>query len=373
MLHDQPTTGRIPGLDALRCLGALSVVWLHVGSKEWFDDAGWGRWHPLVSGNTGVVLFYVLSGFLITSLAVDEVRANGRFLLGKFFVRRALRLFPLYYLALLVVFGLSLLGLTTVTARGWWYSLGYAFNFVPRADYNGLIGSFHTLATEEQFYLVYGLLLWLLLGRADTRHKLVVGLLGLGVVLLAANLANDRLPQLFAAYQQSHFVGRWMPVAADPLLVGALAAVLVKMPAAVAALGWLARRPRAHLPLHLLLLASSLWLFVGYAGWHRSINLLSIGFALLLVDLHLFRTSRLAVWGEFAPLAYLGKLSYGIYVWQSVFNGTGPSSRWIDSAWLSTTLVFVVSVLSYELYEKRFLRLKPYGGKRTGGAHLPGA
>lgn len=364
MLHDRPTTGRIPGLDALRFLGALSVVLLHVGSKEWFDDAGWSRWHPLASGNTGVVLFYVLSGFLITSLAVDEVRDNGRFLLGKFFVRRALRLFPLYYLALLVVFVLALFGATRVTPGGWIYALGYAFNFVPRTDYNGLIGSFHTLATEEQFYLVYGLLVWLLIGRADTGRKLLVGLLGLGAVLLAANLGNDRLPQLFAVYQQTHFVGRWMPVAADPLLIGALAAVIVKLPATLAGLGWLAQRPRWHLPLHLLLLGLGVCLFVGYAGWHRSTNLLSIGFALWLVDLHLFRSSRLAVWGEVAPLAYLGKLSYGIYVWQSVFNGTGAASRWIESALVSTTLVFMVSVLSYELFEKRFLRLKPYGERR---------
>lgn len=365
MLYDRSTTGRIPGLDALRFLGALSVVLLHVGSQDWFDDAGWGRWHPLVSGNTGVVLFYVLSGFLITSLAVDEVRSSGCFLLGKFFVRRALRLFPLYYLALLVVFGLSLMKLTTVTGRGWAYSLGYAFNFVPRTDYNGLIGAFHTLATEEQFYLVYGLLLWLLIGRAATRTKLTVGLSALGAALLASNLGNDRLPDLFAAYQQTHFVARWMPVAADPLLIGALAAVMVKLPLALDGLGWLAQRPRWHLPLHLLLLASSLSLFLGFAGWHRSTNLLSIGFALLVVDLHLFRATRLATWGEFAPLAYLGKLSYGIYVWQSVINGTGASSRWISSAWISTTLVFVVSALSYELFEKRFLRLKPYGGKRA--------
>ena len=121
-------TGHIPGLNALRFLGALSVIFLHLGSSQFFLDLGLENYHRLISGNTGVILFYVLSGFLITSLAIDEVTKNGSFNIIYFLQRRSLRLFPLYYLALLVIFMLSFFGVTRISDAGWLYAVFYAFN-----------------------------------------------------------------------------------------------------------------------------------------------------------------------------------------------------------------------------------------------------
>jgi peptidoglycan/LPS O-acetylase OafA/YrhL len=84
----------VASLNTLRFLGAVAVIATHLGSKGFLDRRGLGRLYVLVSGTTGVTLFYVLSGFLLTSLALTEIDRRGAFSFKNFFIRRALRLFP---------------------------------------------------------------------------------------------------------------------------------------------------------------------------------------------------------------------------------------------------------------------------------------
>ena len=93
------TRAHLPGLDGIRALAVLGVLWHHAGSGA--NAAGWH-----LNGFLGVDLFFVLSGLLITSLLLQEQAATGGISLGKFYMRRALRIFPLYYavLALLTLF-----------------------------------------------------------------------------------------------------------------------------------------------------------------------------------------------------------------------------------------------------------------------------
>ena len=86
-----------PALDGLRALCILGVIGSHMTDKP-----GWAG----LSGGLGVNVFFVLSGYLITMLALREERARGHLSLQAFYVRRTLRIFPLYYLALLVYCGL---------------------------------------------------------------------------------------------------------------------------------------------------------------------------------------------------------------------------------------------------------------------------
>ena len=148
----------VPSLNSLRFLGALFVILLHTGSYVWFEARGIERFHILISGSTGVVLFYVLSGFLLTSLALDEIARTSSFSFKRFFARRAFRLFPLYFLALGFLAILDKLGVTQISRTSWKYALAYSYNFVPEAQYNGLLGSLHTLGTEEHFYLFFAAL-----------------------------------------------------------------------------------------------------------------------------------------------------------------------------------------------------------------------
>lgn len=350
-------TGAIPGLNALRFFGALSVVFLHVGSYRFFKDHGIASYHTLVSGKTGVILFYVISGFLITSLAIDEIRRHRSFNFLHFLQRRCLRLLPLYYLAIACIFILHVLGLASVPSQAWPYAIFYAYNFVPASGYNGLLGSFHTLATEEQFYLIYGATLGALFSSAG--HFVTKQFLLLTVLALLLYYGDD--------------IGRWVSTVIDtykpkriifnamsPLLIGCIGALIAKCYTFRRTLIIVTENNKVSQALQAFILFVSTYLFVGYALDHKSVELLATAFVLLILYLYFFRDGFLSRILDMEPLHYFGSISYGIYVWQAVINGTGAGSRWIDSPYLSTSIVFLVSVLSFELYEKRFLRLKRY-------------
>jgi peptidoglycan/LPS O-acetylase OafA/YrhL len=139
---------RFPALDGLRAVSILMVITWHMGDDEW----------STFNGSLGVALFFVISGFLITTLLLREEHRNGRISLSKFMIRRVFRILPLYYLAL---------ALTTVLVLG--FGLGDQLgNFVERlpllATFNGEFagsGTFSlswSLGIEEKFYIVWPIL-----------------------------------------------------------------------------------------------------------------------------------------------------------------------------------------------------------------------
>lgn len=164
----------IPQLDGLRGIAVLLVVMYHA-------------WPSLnVAGREGVTIFFVLSGYLITSIALKEEAERGKVSLVGFYIRRTFRIFPLYYLTLgsicLLILGFGLqpqkrAGLSANLGYYVLYLQEYAFTF--RGGFDKLpFGQSWTLGIEEKFYLVWPILaFWILANRPRTR-------LGLAVVLL---------------------------------------------------------------------------------------------------------------------------------------------------------------------------------------------
>src|SRR5207244_1141178 len=112
-------------------------------------------------GTTGVDVFFAISGFLITLLLLRELEHSGTLSLKRFYLRRALRLIPAYLAFLIVLFGLSRMGLTHVSERAWLGALTYTVNFhLGYTPWEGL--HFWSLSAEEQFYLLWPPLLLLL-------------------------------------------------------------------------------------------------------------------------------------------------------------------------------------------------------------------
>jgi peptidoglycan/LPS O-acetylase OafA/YrhL len=205
-------------LDGLRCIAIVAVVWHHAHQAQG-ETGGW----PIAGhGFLGVDLFFVLSGFLITTLLIRERTRTGTIGLKNFYVRRTLRIFPPYYAILL---GLALfLGFVRpdATMKGAFFRelpwcLTYTTNWVEPTT---LLSITWSLAAEEQFYLV-----WPQFERFLPRHALKV----LFVLLIANQLINFRLadPVLRACFGFVHDERKILQVTFTPILLGVLLAHLL--------------------------------------------------------------------------------------------------------------------------------------------------
>ncbi len=183
----QTTLRYLPGLDGLRAISVIAVIWFHYyflfGSKR-----GWAK-----GGFLGVEVFFVVSGYLITSLLLSERRETGRLSLKNFWLRRARRLLPALWLLLAVVIAYALLLLpdSIGTLKGdvvaalfyvsnWWQIAAHR-SYAESAGRPELLKHLWSLAIEEQFYLFWPLCLMLLLGSLG-RARAVVTMVATAVV-----------------------------------------------------------------------------------------------------------------------------------------------------------------------------------------------
>jgi peptidoglycan/LPS O-acetylase OafA/YrhL len=295
-LLPRPTTPLVylPQLDAVRAFAVSLVLWHH-----WYGPPD----YKIQFGAIGVWIFFVISGFLITRILLksraETVRGNRRALVT-FYVRRVLRIFPLYYFILLV--GL----LTSASLRGMWpWYVGYLQNFKMMMNENDpFIFGPHlwSLAVEEQFYLVWP---WLVL---FTPRVLLLPIIGSGIVLaIALRMVCTHLG--WTAFQVYAFT----PDNLDTLGLGALLAYFVTY------------RPGQVVVLRRVALGAGIAILLG-AGFLRS-HVVDWG-------LMAMPTGLIAVWViahiangvggvrglagramSFGPSVYMGRISYGIYVY----------------------------------------------------------
>jgi peptidoglycan/LPS O-acetylase OafA/YrhL len=321
-------------------------------------------------GAFGVDLFFVLSGFLITGILFDSLQDDGYF--RKFYARRALRIFPLYYGVLLVWFLLTPAWHLVWGDMGWLlvfylqnFRAAQIMVFTPGHD----IGLFHfwSLAVEEQFYLVWPAVVFFVRGR---RRLLLFTLAGSAAALL--------LRIVFLATGGSpFFVHAGVLFRADSLLLGGALALLYRSTAwervlKIAPIGFLAAACLIVLSILYLTprlqpnpLATALW----QEGLRYS--LLALGFACL-IAWSLRPASIVQFVFQRNWLRFLGKYSYGLYVLHIfVLAAVQPILReWLfhvahskmiaaaGSAILGLLLAVLAAYLSYHLYERPFLRLK---------------
>ncbi|MET0902837.1 MAG: acyltransferase [Acidimicrobiales bacterium] len=347
---------RVPAFDSLRAIAVTLVFATHLWAVFPFGLFG-SAWTK--SGFLGVDLFFVLSGFLITSLLLREHDKRGSIRFGQFYARRALRLMP----ALLFFFAVYL----TYSAIEGWPPFGrrdFAFgNFQATLLYYmnwrvldsplkaGDLTAFWSLSIEEQFYWVWPLALVGLLWFAARRGDAIVWLIG------AAAVAST-LWRVFV-YHRWGWEAAYLRTDArlDGLLWGALAAVL-----------FLRGRLRRELPRWTPLAVGVLWVVLlitvradGRSAYYGGITLWVLSSAVLIVYFA-NRPDRFATGPVAVATQGVGRVSYALYLWQlPVLRAV---ERWTPDwavGWrvaASTVLLAVCAVVSWFLVERPALAVK---------------
>lgn len=169
---------RIPSLDGLRAIAVSLVIFCHFGNDHRITDF-------FNSGDVGVRIFFVISGFLITGLLLKEFDTTGTINLSRFYFRRTMRIFPPFYVFLAAMLAWGAIGWNGLTLLGALPALTYTSNYWSIWDQSGYVTS-HTwsLSTEEQFYLLWPPILWL-----SGRHRapyILTALVLLSPILRAA-------------------------------------------------------------------------------------------------------------------------------------------------------------------------------------------
>jgi peptidoglycan/LPS O-acetylase OafA/YrhL len=278
----RPEPLRIPSLDGWRGIAILLVI------SEHLQLGMLGRL-PLHTGLHGVTLFFVLSGYLITRKLLTEERMTGTINLSGFYRRRFRRLMPAAWAYLIVLLAIMLIGRVRIRPVDFVSALLFFRNYV---DPRGLTGHFWSLSIEEQFYLIWPLLLCRL-----NRRMAVVGTLGGACFLAAWRFSGFSGSFPHAGWQALH-----TEFQADALLVGCAAALLGP---------GLQRYLRSWMVWPL---SGTLLLLIAFKPLPVSLFESVVIAFLLLITSQLSGTIL-----DLNPLRTIGLLSYSLYVWQQPF------------------------------------------------------
>jgi peptidoglycan/LPS O-acetylase OafA/YrhL len=346
-------------LDGFRGLAVLLVMFIHFGNNA--KSLGYDNIITKLSsiGWIGVDLFFVLSGFLITRILYDAKTKPNYF--SRFYIRRTLRIFPLYYLAIVVV---SLIYALWPFADLSWpdsplFVVFYLTNFLIAAGGSGgMLDHFWSLAVEEHFYLIWPFVVL----RFSRRQLMMVALL----VIVAAPL----LRTYFVLNGFNEYTAYMLtPCRMDSLAMGAFVAL------AVCGSGFSSQVSRAAWIAVIIGGGAVAFIFFGLRMFSPSEPLIgSIGFSIIgvaaagLLVLTVVWKPLHAIF-SLPVMRWFGKYSYGLYVWHPIIGmlifysglreqfpaSVQNSLIWL---WLAVGLSLAVSWLSYNLWEAQFLRLK---------------
>jgi peptidoglycan/LPS O-acetylase OafA/YrhL len=345
----------IKGFDGLRAISILLVLLTHLGLYKHIEKYTFLKNNfALISGTTGVKVFFVISGFLITTLLLIEQRDKGQVHFRKFFLRRILRLLPPLLVFCTIVLCFMLFRFISPNYVALVLAFFYCYNFVPHALYLTELGHTWSLAVEEQFYLLWPLCLHFMQTR---RNKFLLSLLLIFLCLLAEVLLHLPYEIKGMVYNLSdqYYVDRFFLPACLPIIIGSLTALILFYYTTAIEVHF---RNKAWLLVVSILFFGS-HIFLPSSLWLLELLLQPIGISLFTIYIYFNPQAQLTKLLEWTPLAYMGKLSYGIYIYQGLFLRTGPGGNlWIQQFPQNLILVFGTALLSYYLIEKPIIKWK---------------
>ena len=345
------TSPYLPGLDGIRAIAVLSVILFHL-------NFGWAS-----GGLLGVQVFFVLSGYLITDLLVAEYRRHHGIALAQFWIRRARRLLPALFVVLFVTVGWAtpfdrsqLAALRSDLPSGifyfsnWWFifqHVSYFAKFGPPSP----LGHLWSLSIEEQFYLVWPLVVLVAMKYLHKRRTLII------LTLTAAAASAVEMGILFVPGGDPTRVYDGTDTRAFALLIGAALAMALPRNQTFAPVTVSARRLLDAVGgISLLGIFLMFWLTSQYDSflYEGGMVLLALLTAMLIaVTIH--PGSHLEVILGWEPLRWVGERSYGIYLWHyPVIVLTTPlnAAPSVVRASLQIAATLVLAALSWRFIEQ---------------------
>ena len=342
--------GYNPALDSIRGIAVLFVILMH--AEYYFFDAKL-TWFP--GGFLGVDLFFVLSGFLITHILLGSIKRRGRLNYKSFYLNRILRLFPALLLLLVIYYSYTLIGnqVQTLDLDSIFALIFYYFNWFVISTLRTPEGLGHmwSLAVEEQFYLLWPVLLAVLLKFMTQARFLVASLL---IIITAIAVWRAYLWHIDTNWL---FVYIRTDTRIDSILTGGFLAYLLS-------------RNLLNIPnIRILSPVAASILLLSVLSFNRESPFLYMGgFTLIaiLASVLIFHAvdqgGERELYFDWAILRWLGKISYGLYLWHMpIFSLVSTRSEIESSLWQATIAfisLIILTLLSWYLVERPFLRLK---------------
>jgi peptidoglycan/LPS O-acetylase OafA/YrhL len=328
-----PASGRMLALDGWRGISALMVVVAHLISERY----SLGNFS---TSTTGVLIFYVISGFIITKLAIGERAKYGHFSIGRFCTRRALRILPPFFVYLAFVYFASLTGLiqqdpTQVYKAG---AFMCTSGFIMLCDW--FVAHSSSLGYEEMFYLLFPLIFFAF----GQRPRVAFGAILAGLLTFLLLRRTLQLQVSFVTLTAALFIficSGALAAAFEPVIArlarSPLGTVLWLVSAAIVIakivyssifqtpIGPLNLDVETSLPFLLKLLpAATTWLVVG----------------------SLYGRSRIFAFLTWRPILWIGQISYSLYLWQQLFTAS-PQLYLVSSPLLIPPLLLAAAAASY--------------------------
>lgn len=352
---------RIPNLDTLRFIAASLVIIHHIELyKNSFSVKNYFHIPFFASiGKLGVVLFFVLSGFLITTLLLQEKEKNGTISFKKFYLRRVLRIWPVYYLVIILGFfvypnieylqsntpieGLEHMSINLILYATIFANVAWAiFGNIPFTTQTW------SLATEEQFYLI-----WPAIINKFKKHLLFVMVL----VVLCYNVFLYLFWTEYVNIIPYHkYISRFLyAFNINCMAIGGIFAVLIFRKS------YLLDIMLNKVFFYCITILTIILLLVGKKFSHFHYDIYSVLFAIIISNLGF--NEKVKTVFENRITNYLGTISYGLYMYHSVLIVISIKlALYFDSMWLIYPLTFgmaiFVSHISFKYFESYFLKFK---------------
>jgi peptidoglycan/LPS O-acetylase OafA/YrhL len=337
------SANRLPGLDGFR---AISIVLVLIGHLH--GTRGFGTFPALSTfgdlAHLGVQVFFVISGFLITTLLLEEQRRTGTISLKRFYIRRSLRIFPAFFAFLAALLGAQALGWIQLSTVDFVTAATYTVNYhVERSWY---VGHLWSLSVEEQFYLLWPLAMVFVATRKGAVRIALLVFLAAPVVRVAMHVAIPSGPlrdlEVF-------------PAVADAIAAGCLMALLRER---LLQQDWYSRLTGSPWVWCCLAPVLAINKFRGYTIVDALGSPLALAALAMLIETGTRRVSGpVAAALNWRPVVFLGTLSYSLYLWQQPFLNRQCAATPCEFP-INLGLAIACALASYFLLERPLVGLR---------------